>query len=227
MSPASGCGTAALLVPWKPIEWFGISISDIDVLEGHRHLHDHRAFTPELFDRWLQIFLDTTVHGPDDPASRRWRAAPTLWSMRLPALLLATVLSLAALAGCGDGKAVDAAGDGGTTTTTVDTGVDLSEAKFVDDTAMKKVQVDALDNNFRDQYVTVKAGTAVTFENAGRNQHNVIPVVEGSFKKAETDDFEPGTSYTVTFDEPGDFPYYCTLHGTPMKGMTGAIRVVT
>jgi len=36
---------------------------DIDVLEGHRHLHEHRAFTPELFDRWLQIFLDTVDGG--------------------------------------------------------------------------------------------------------------------------------------------------------------------
>lgn len=40
---------------------------DIDVLEGHRHLHDHRAFTPELFDRWLQIFLDTVDGGWTGP----------------------------------------------------------------------------------------------------------------------------------------------------------------
>lgn len=40
---------------------------DIDVLEGHRHLHDDRAFTPELFDRWLQIFLDTVDGGWSGP----------------------------------------------------------------------------------------------------------------------------------------------------------------
>ena len=40
---------------------------DIDVLEGHRHLHDHRAFTPELFDRWLQIFVDTVDGGWTGP----------------------------------------------------------------------------------------------------------------------------------------------------------------
>jgi hemoglobin len=40
---------------------------DIDVLEGHRHLHDREAFTPELFDRWLQIFLDTVDGGWSGP----------------------------------------------------------------------------------------------------------------------------------------------------------------
>ena len=36
---------------------------DIDVLEGHRHLHDHQPFTPALFDRWLQVFLDSVDGG--------------------------------------------------------------------------------------------------------------------------------------------------------------------
>lgn len=36
---------------------------DIDVIESHRHLHEHSAFTPELFDRWLQIFVDTVDGG--------------------------------------------------------------------------------------------------------------------------------------------------------------------
>lgn len=147
--------------------------------------------------------------------------------MRLRVLLLAAVLPLSVVAaGCGSGESATSPDRGSATSTTQATGVDLSKATFVDDTAEKKVEIDALDNNFRDQYVTVKAGTTVEFKNAGHNEHNVIPVVKGSFKKAETSEFEPGTSYTVVFDTPGDFPYYCTLHGTPMKGMTGAIRVV-
>jgi hemoglobin len=40
---------------------------DIDVLEGHRHLHEHRAFTPDLFDRWLAIFIDTVDGGWSGP----------------------------------------------------------------------------------------------------------------------------------------------------------------
>lgn len=40
---------------------------DIDVIGDHRHLHEHRAFTPELFDRWLQIFIDTVDGGWSGP----------------------------------------------------------------------------------------------------------------------------------------------------------------
>jgi plastocyanin len=27
-------------------------------------------------------------------------------------------------------------------------------------------------------------------------------------------------------DEPGDYAYYCSLHGTPTAGMIGGLRVV-
>ena len=30
----------------------------------------------------------------------------------------------------------------------------------------------------------------------------------------------------MVFDEPGEYPYYCTLHGTETAGMVGTIRVV-
>jgi plastocyanin len=29
----------------------------------------------------------------------------------------------------------------------------------------------------------------------------------------------------VQFDDAGDYPYYCSLHGTPTAGMDGRIRV--
>jgi plastocyanin len=144
--------------------------------------------------------------------------------MRIRSLLLALSM-IAVLAGCGNGKPIGSP-SGPATTTTQPTGVDLSKAAFEDDSSSKKVEVDAIDNNFAAQYVIVKKGTVVTFKNDGRNEHDVVPVVEGSFKGAKTADFEPGTSYKVTFDEAGDFPYYCSLHGTTTKGMTGAIRVV-
>jgi plastocyanin len=147
--------------------------------------------------------------------------------MRVRAVLLTLVVPLSlVVAACGSGGSATPTNDASATSTTMATGVDLSKATFVDDTGQKKVEVDAVDNNFSDQYVKIKAGTTVEFKNTGHNEHNVIPVVKGSFKKAETSQFEPGTSYTVVFAKPGDYPYYCTLHGTPMKGMTGAIRVV-
>ena len=106
------------------------------------------------------------------------------------------------------------------------TGVDLSKAEFDDLTAEAEPVVDAVDNLFKPPYITVKAGTTVTFRNDGRNSHNVYPAAEGDFEPLDTESFEPGTESTITFDEAGDFAYYCTLHGTTTKGMVGAIRVV-
>ena len=102
---------------------------------------------------------------------------------------------------------------------------DLSVEEFEDLTAETAVDVQARDNNFVPAYIEVKAGTTVTFTNRGRNQHNVLPTTEGAFPSIEVDDLEPGTSQDITFDEPGDYPYYCSLHGTKTKGMVGAIRV--
>jgi plastocyanin len=104
--------------------------------------------------------------------------------------------------------------------------VDLSTKNFKLATDTQQVEVDALDNQFTPPYVEVAKGATVTFANDGRNEHNVLPVVDGAFAPIATAAFAPGTSVAVTFDQVGDFPYYCSLHGTPTKGMTGAIRVV-
>ena len=40
---------------------------EIDAIEIHRHLHDEDPFTPELFDRWLAIFMDTVDGGWSGP----------------------------------------------------------------------------------------------------------------------------------------------------------------
>ena len=137
--------------------------------------------------------------------------------------LLLTTLVLVSLTACGSDPDIET--NGAPPPKTVPAGIDLSAETFVplsgDDLA-----VDARDNNFVEPYVEVHVGDTVTFDNVGRNQHNVIPVVDGSFAPIETDAFEPGTTREVTFDESGTFPYYCSLHGTTTKGMVGAVRVV-
>lgn len=129
------------------------------------------------------------------------------------------------LGACGSGES-DSTGVGSPTTKPLAASVDLSKAEFDDRSAEAKPEVDAVDNLFKPPYIIVKAGTTVTFRNDGRNNHNVFPAVKGAFEPLETDAFEPGTDATITFDEPGDYPYYCTLHGTTTKGMVGAVRVV-
>ena len=56
---------------------------EIDVIENHRHLHEHDPFTPDLFDRWLQIFFDTVDGGWSGPntAVAKQRATGMAWAM--------------------------------------------------------------------------------------------------------------------------------------------------
>jgi hemoglobin len=56
---------------------------DIDLFATHRPLHDRDPFTPELFDRWLQIFDDTVDGGWTGPTASRAkkRATGLAWAM--------------------------------------------------------------------------------------------------------------------------------------------------
>ena len=88
------------------------------------------------------------------------------------------------------------------------------------------VTVDARDNVYVEQFIEVKKGTTITWENTGRNRHNVLPDDEGDFTEVPADELDPGMKASVTFDKVGEFGYYCSLHGTATKGMFGAIKVV-
>ena len=138
-------------------------------------------------------------------------------------LLVLCALALLPLAACGGGEPADPAPGAGDTTPA---GVDLSGKDFEDLSGQAEVTVQARDNNFVAPYIEVEAGTKITFANKGRNQHDVEPVVDGAFPAIPVDAFDPGQSKTLTFDEPGEYPYYCTLHGNKTKGMVGAIRVI-
>lgn len=56
---------------------------EIDTIENHRHLHNHAPFTPELFDRWLQVFHDTVNGGWVGPKATmaNKRATGMAWAM--------------------------------------------------------------------------------------------------------------------------------------------------
>jgi len=120
------------------------------------------------------------------------------------------LLALAALAACG--------GSSGS-------GVDRRGEHFQDERNRRTVTVEAVDNDFVPAFVTVRAGTKVTFVNNGRNVHDVI-AVDDTFRPIEPNRFARDDEASRTLDEPGDYPYYCSLHGTATQGMRGAIRVV-
>ena len=75
------------------------------------------------------------------------------------------------------------------------------------------------DNRFRPISLTVEAGTTVTFVNRGRNTHSVL-ADDGSF---ESPDIPSGTSYALTFSEPGTYTVHCRQH--VMSGMRMTVVV--
>jgi plastocyanin len=137
-------------------------------------------------------------------------------------------LAATALAACGsDGPdaytapetTVSAAAD-------VDTAdVEVTETSTEVEEAGAPVEVKALDNTFIDDEVDVEVGTEVVWKNGGRNDHDIVPVVDGESWGVGIDAFHPGDSYSYTFSEPGEYAYYCTIHGTADVGMTGTIIV--
>lgn len=143
---------------------------------------------------------------------RRW--------MTMAALVATGALALGACSSDGNDS-----GDGGN-----DKGPVPTEGA-VDETGSTEVAVAARDNVFEPETVTVDAGTTVTWTNEGRNDHNIADASE-AYTDATATPFEveavaftPGDQYTATLDEPGNYAYYCTLHGTPTGGMIGTIIV--
>ena len=81
-----------------------------------------------------------------------------------------------------------------------------------------RVTVEVVDNDFVPKDLTVRPGTEIVWEFKGRAAHDV------------TDDrgaFESGTlgrddEFIMTFEEPGTYYYYCTLHHAMLGTLTVA-----
>lgn len=117
------------------------------------------------------------------------------------------------LVSCGDdGNGDDADGS---------SGQELENVRVVDG---PEADVEVLDNSFNDENIQVAPGTKVVWTNDGRQDHDIVPA-EGNGFGVEPDDFGPDAVYEHTFDEPGTYRYYCSLHGTRVAGMVGAVVV--
>jgi plastocyanin len=138
---------------------------------------------------------------------------------RFAVVLAGLVLAAAGLAACGGG---DGGGGDVSAGDNAGGGEEVPEDVVVVDT--DPAPVTALDNSFRPENVEVAAGTEVVWTNRGRNEHNVLPA-ESDGWGVEADGFGPGDTYSQTFDEPGVYRYYCSLHGTENAGMIGALVV--
>ena len=143
--------------------------------------------------------------------------------------------ALVVLIGCGGGgDSSSSEDDASETSIVVDSTVEVVEPNGV------VVDVQVLDNSYRPLDVTIEVGTEIRFDNKGRNEHNILPdfvksdaeLVEllanddsaTSWGVASTE-LAPGDTYSHVFLEAGVYPYYCSIHGVPGKGMYGVIVV--
>jgi plastocyanin len=87
-----------------------------------------------------------------------------------------------------------------------------------------EVTVEMFDNFFEPVDLTVGVGTTVVFDNVGMVPHNAIDV-DGGW--ATPDLVDPDEQASITFDEPGTYTYYCSLHAPPdaSGGMVGTLTV--
>lgn len=87
------------------------------------------------------------------------------------------------------------------------------------------VEIRMEDNRFVREVVRIEVGDTVRFENVGLVPHNALDV-DGAWSTGEAvggernDVMQPGEVVEVTFDEPGAFTYYCSLHA-PADGSAG------
>jgi plastocyanin len=134
----------------------------------------------------------------DNVSSKRKRANARRKAFPVSrALLIVGVIALLAVAGIGAVMAFDG-GDGGPRTT--------RQTPVVTDAT--DVTVDVIDNDYEPRDLTVPLGARVTWTFSGNLPHTVTNE-EGKF---DSGIFEDGDEYHLTFESPGTYTYYCTLH---------------
>jgi plastocyanin len=83
-------------------------------------------------------------------------------------------------------------------------------------------QADALiaahDHSFDRADIEVRPGTTVEWRNAGTRDHHLVRDLGGV---TIDEDLPPGRTETATFERPGTFAYYCTIH----PEMAGTVTV--
>lgn len=90
------------------------------------------------------------------------------------------------------------------------------------------VVVQMFDNRYEFTEINIPVGGSVTFVGAGRNPHNAVAAdgswstedVVGSLEQLE------GEEAMLTFDEAGEYVFFCTFHGNAGgDGMAGTLVV--
>lgn len=132
--------------------------------------------------------------------------------------LVATAALLAALVfgACGGGDDSDADTASGATETTAPASSGASEDEGTD-SATSGDAVDIVDFSYKPENLKVSAGTTVTFTNSDKFAHTVT----AKDKSFDSGNMDEGDTFEHTFDEPGTYDYFCSIHNS----MTGSVTV--
>lgn len=97
------------------------------------------------------------------------------------------------------------------------------DEEMEDDEMMgEEVMVTILDSSYDPADLTVSVGTTVVWT-MNANLPHTVTADDGSFDSGTLGD---GESFSYTFEEAGEFPYYCAFHGGPLgAGMSGTVLV--
>jgi len=142
------------------------------------------------------------------------------------------------VAACGGGSAGNTSAAGSATTPTVpatatteptaapaptataapteDTSSAATPAPEPTETAPDVVAVQVVDFAFDPPTITIPVGTTVEWTNVGPTQHNVV----SKDRIWESPILEAGGTFRFTFEEPGTYAYWCTLHPTMLGSVT-------
>jgi plastocyanin len=145
--------------------------------------------------------------------------SPALRTRRLRHVAAALVLATA-LAACGDDGSSADSDAGSTVDSNVDTTVDSGDDAGAPEVVMELVA-------FTPERLEVEAGTTVTWQQRDPGFHTVTSgtVEQGGAGVIQMPDatFDSGRvttddTFQHTFDEPGTYPYFCSLHPATMRG---------
>ena len=88
--------------------------------------------------------------------------------------------------------------------------------------AFADAAIDIVDFDYNPGSVTIKAGETVTWTQSGEEPHTVT-ADDGTFDSGQ---LATGETFSMRFDSPGTYPYFCTLHGGPGgEGMAAVVIV--
>ncbi len=97
-------------------------------------------------------------------------------------------------------------------------------SEIVDLRGQETVEIEIRDNVYDERFFRVDPGTQIVFVNRGANTHDVTASADGAFPKI-TKEALTAAPQALVLDAPGDYPFYCSIHGTATRGQTGYVVV--